>query len=71
MVCLYPRLPHRMNALDPNRPLFYFALPRLMATMRGAEARRAESNGSRSHGWQRRYLSHQLSLFRAVRSGRL
>ena len=34
-----------MNALDPIRPHFYFALPRLIATMRGADARRSENNG--------------------------
>lgn len=35
-----------MNALDPAQPHFYFALPRLIATMRGADGRRAEKNGS-------------------------
>ena len=35
-----------MNALDPSRPHFYFALPRLIATMRGADGRRAENNGT-------------------------
>jgi hypothetical protein len=35
-----------MNALDPSRPHFYFALPRLIATMRGAEGLRAENNGT-------------------------
>ena len=41
MVCLHPDLPHNMNTLDPSQPHFYFALPRLIATMRGADARRA------------------------------
>ena len=31
---------------DPGQPHFYFALPRLIATMRGAEGRRAENNGA-------------------------
>ena len=35
-----------MNALDPAQPHFYFALPRLIATMRGADGRRAEKNGT-------------------------
>ena len=35
-----------MNTLDPGRPQFYFALPRLIATMRGADGRRAENNGT-------------------------
>jgi len=35
-----------MNALDPGRPHFYFALPRLIATMRGADGRKAENNGT-------------------------
>ena len=35
-----------MTALDPGRPHFYFALPRLIATMRGADGRRAENNGA-------------------------
>jgi hypothetical protein len=35
-----------MNTLDPGRPRFYFALPRLIATMRGADGRRAETNGT-------------------------
>ena len=35
-----------MNALDPARPQFYFALPRLIATMRGADSSRAENNGT-------------------------
>lgn len=35
-----------MNNPDPGQPHFYFALPRLIATMRGAEGRRAENNGA-------------------------
>ncbi|HYJ03534.1 MAG TPA: hypothetical protein VEX43_00240 [Chthoniobacterales bacterium] len=35
-----------MNTLNPGQPQFYFALPRLIATMRGAEGRRAENNGA-------------------------
>ena len=35
-----------MNTVDPGQPRFYFALPRLIATMRGAEGRRAENNGA-------------------------
>jgi hypothetical protein len=35
-----------MNTLDPGQPQFYFALPRLIATMRGANAARAENNGT-------------------------
>lgn len=35
-----------MTTLDPGRPHFYFALPRLIAMMRGANAARAESNGT-------------------------
>ena len=35
-----------MNALDPGRPRFYFALPRLIATMRGADSRRVENNAT-------------------------
>ena len=35
-----------MNTLDPSQPHFYFALPRLIATMRGADGRRAEKNGT-------------------------
>jgi hypothetical protein len=35
-----------MNTLDPGQPLFYFALPRLIACMRGADGRRAERNGT-------------------------
>lgn len=35
-----------MNTLDPGRPRFYFALPRLISMMRGADGRRAESNGT-------------------------
>jgi hypothetical protein len=35
-----------MNPLDPGRPHFYFALPRLIATMRGAEGGRTENNGA-------------------------
>lgn len=35
-----------MNTLDPGQPHFYFALPRLIATMRGADGRRAEKNGT-------------------------
>ncbi len=46
MVRLYPNLFHPMNALDPIRPHFYFALPRLIATMRGADCCRSENNGA-------------------------
>jgi hypothetical protein len=46
MVCLHPNFSHNMNTLDPGQPHFYFALPRLIATMRGAEGRRAEKNGT-------------------------
>jgi hypothetical protein len=35
-----------MNTLDPGQPHFYFALPRLIATMRGADGCRAEKNGT-------------------------
>lgn len=35
-----------MNTLDPGRPQFYFALPRLIAMMRGANPARAENNGT-------------------------
>jgi hypothetical protein len=35
-----------MNTLEPGQPHFYFALPRLIATMRGANGRRAEKNGT-------------------------
>ena len=35
-----------MNTLDPSQPHFYFALPRLIAMMRGADGRRAENNGT-------------------------
>ena len=35
-----------MNALDRSRPHFYFALPRLIAMMRGDDGLRAESNGT-------------------------
>ena len=35
-----------MNALDSGSPHFYFALPRLIAMMRGADGRRAENNGT-------------------------
>jgi hypothetical protein len=35
-----------MNTLDPGRPHFYFALPRLIAMMRGAGGGRAENNGT-------------------------
>ena len=35
-----------MNTLDPGRPNFYFALPRLIAMMRGANGGRAEINGA-------------------------
>lgn len=35
-----------MNTLDPGQPHFYFALPRLIATMRGADGGRAEKNGT-------------------------
>lgn len=35
-----------MNALDSSRPRFYFALPRLIGTMRGADSRRAENNAA-------------------------
>ena len=35
-----------MNTLDPGQPHFYFALPRLISTMRGADGRRAEKNGA-------------------------
>jgi hypothetical protein len=35
-----------MNALDSGLPHFYFALPRLIAMMRGANSRRAENNGT-------------------------
>src|SRR5687767_14285676 len=46
MVCLCPNLSRWMNALHSSRPHFYFALPRLIATMRGADSRRAENNGT-------------------------
>lgn len=35
-----------MNSPDAGRPHFYFALPRLIATMRGADDSRAENNGT-------------------------
>ena len=35
-----------MNGLDPSRPRFYFALPRFISTMRAADGRRAENNGT-------------------------
>lgn len=35
-----------MNEFDPSRPRFYFSLLRLMALLRGAEATRAETNGT-------------------------
>ena len=35
-----------MNTFTPNQPRFYFALPRLIATMRGADGQRAETNGT-------------------------
>ena len=35
-----------MNTLDPGRPHFYFALPRLIAVMRGADGGRVENNGA-------------------------
>ena len=34
-----------MNTLEPGQPHFYFALPRLIDVMRGADGRRAENNG--------------------------
>jgi len=34
-----------MNELDQRQPHFYFSLLRLMAMLRGADARRAEQNG--------------------------
>ena len=46
MVCLHSNLSHDVNTLDPSRPHFYFALPRLIAMMRGADGRRAENNGA-------------------------
>src|SRR5688572_16840021 len=46
MVCLHPNFPHDMNTIDPGQPHFYFALPRLLASMRGADGRRAEKNGT-------------------------
>ena len=46
MVRLYPHLSHRMNILEHSRPTFYFALPRFIATMRGADGRRAENNAT-------------------------
>ena len=35
-----------MNEFDPSRPRFYFSLLRLMAMLRGADATRAETNGT-------------------------
>jgi hypothetical protein len=35
-----------MNEFDPSRPRFYFSLLRLMALLRGADATRAETNGT-------------------------
>jgi hypothetical protein len=35
-----------MNEFDPSRPRFYFSLLRLMARLRGADATRAETNGT-------------------------
>jgi hypothetical protein len=46
MVCVYPNFSDGMNTLDPSRPQFYFALPRALAMMRGADDRRAENNGT-------------------------
>jgi hypothetical protein len=46
MVCLYHNFSDHMNTPDPSQPHFYFALPRLIATMRGAEGSRAENNGT-------------------------
>jgi hypothetical protein len=34
-----------MNELDKSRPHFYFSLLRLLALLRGGDARRAENNG--------------------------
>jgi hypothetical protein len=46
MVRFHSDLSDRMNTLNPNQPQFYFALPRLIAMMRGANATRAENNGT-------------------------
>lgn len=46
MVRLHSNLSHGMNSLDPGPPHFYFALPRLISMMRGADGRRAENNGT-------------------------
>jgi hypothetical protein len=46
MVRLHSDLSEGMNTLNPNQPQFYFALPRLIAMMRGANATRAENNGT-------------------------
>lgn len=35
-----------MNVLDKSRPPFYFSLLRLLALLRGGDARRAENNGA-------------------------
>ena len=46
MVRLHSDLSDGMNTLNPEQPQFYFALPRLIAMMRGASATRAENNGT-------------------------
>ena len=70
MVCLYPDLSHHMNALDPSRRHFYFALPRLIATMRGADGRRGENNGTEATaGSVAIYLINYLFLAQFVPAG--
>ena len=59
-----------MNTLDPRQPHFYFALPRLIAMMRGADTRRAENNGAEAWvGSAAIYLINYLFFAQFVPAG--